>query len=310
MEESRPFISVIIPTYERAGQLFACLGALAVQDYHRDRFEVLVVDDGSLISPEPTVDTFRDRLNVRYLKQEHAGPAAARNHGAAVAKGEILAFTDDDCAPAPDWLRSLATSLASRSDCVLGGRTINELANNPYSTASQVIVDYLYARWNSDPDHATFFTSSNFTLPAKIFHDVGGFDTSWIRAAGEDRDLCDRLISRGYRLKYAPGAVVGHAHPLTFRTFWRQQFNYGCGAYRLHQSRARVHARSIRVQPLTFYLKMLGYPFVRTRGRKAALFAALLVVAQAANAAGFIWEGAMKGRTGPQHGTGRASGEA
>jgi len=292
-----PFISVIIPSYERAGELSVCLGALAIQDYLRDRFEVLVVDDGSLISPEPTVNTFRGRLNVRYLKQGHAGPAAARNYGAAVAKGEILAFTDDDCAPAPDWLRSLATSFGSHSGCVLGGRTINELPNNPYSTASQLVVDYLYARWNSDPDHATFFTSSNFALPAKIFHDVGGFDTGWIRAAGEDRDLCDRLISRGYRLRYTPDALVRHAHPLTFRTFWRQQFNYGRGAYRLHQSRARVHARTIRVQPLTFYLKMLGYPFVRTQGRKAALLAALLAVAQVANAAGFLWGGAMKGRT-------------
>lgn len=297
MEESRPFISVIIPTYERAVQLSLCLGALAAQDYPRDRFEVLVVDDGSSTSLEPTVNTFRHRLNVRFLKQGHAGPAAARNHGAVVAKGEILAFTDDDCAPAPDWLRSLATCFVSRSGCVLGGQTINELPNNRYSTASQFIVDYLYARWNPDPDHATFFTSSNFALPAKIFHDVGGFDTGWIRAAGEDRELCDRLISHGYRLRYAPDALVRHAHLLTFRTFWRQHFNYGRGAYRLHQLRSRRDARSVCAQPLTFYLRMLGYPFARTQGRKAALLAALFAVAQAANAAGFLREGAMKGRT-------------
>jgi len=291
MEQSRPFISVIIPTYERATQLSVCLGALAAQDYPWDRFEVLVVDDGSLTSPGGSVETFRHQLNVRLLKQLRSGPAAARNYGAAHAKGSFLAFTDDDCTPAPGWLRSLATCFDSFPDCAFGGRTINELANNPYSTVSQLIVDYLYARWNPDPEHATFFTSNNLALPTKCFQAAGGFDAYFTRAAGEDRELCDRLRSLGYRLIYVPAALVRHAHPLTFRTFWRQHFNYGCGAYRLHQLRARRDARGNRFEPLTFYLKMLGYPFARTRGRQAVLLAVLLAVAQAAIAAGWITAG-------------------
>ena len=290
MEESRTFISVIIPTYERAGQLSVCLGALAAQDYPRDRFEVLVIDDGSATSPEAGVETFRHQLNVRLLKQPHAGPAAARNYGAAHAKGAFLAFTDDDCAPAPGWLQILATCFVSCLDCALGGRTINELASNPYSTVSQLVVDYLYAHWNSDPEHATFFTSNNFALPGKCFHAVGGFDAGWTRAAGEDRELCDRLISRGYRLVYAPEALVHHAHPLTFRKFWWQHFDYGRGAYGLHQVRARRDPTRSGLEPLAFYLRMLCYPFARTQGRKAVLLATLLAVAQAANAAGFFWE--------------------
>lgn len=297
MEKSRPFISVIIPTYERPGQLSVCLDALAVQDYPRDCFEVLVVDDGSATSPEGSVETFRHQLNVRLLKQLHSGPAAARNHGAAHAKGSFLAFTDDDCAPAPTWLQSLATCFISFPECAFGGRTINELANNPYSTVSQLVVDYLYARWNPDPEHSTFFTSNNLALPEKCFQAVGGFDTGWTRAAGEDRDLCDRLIARGYRLIYAPDALVRHAHLLTFRTFWHQHFNYGRGAYRLHLLRARRDARGIRVEPLAFYLRMLGYPFVRTPGRKGALLTALIAVTQAANAAGFLRERARRNWT-------------
>ena len=290
MEESRPFISVIIPTYERANQLSLCLGALAAQDYPRDRFEVVVVDDGSAVPSESSLETFRPQLNVRLLWQRHSGPAAARNYGAARAKGAYLAFTDDDCAPAPNWLRNLARGFMACSDCVLGGRTINQLENNPYSTVSQLVVDYLYTSWNSDPDHATFLTSNNFALPAKNFQDVGGFDAGWTHAAGEDRELCDRLISHGYRLRYAPDALVRHGHPLTFRTFWRQHFNYGRGAYRLHRLRARCSVRDIRVEPLAFYLRMIGYPFARASGVKAALLAALLAIAQVANAAGFFRE--------------------
>ncbi len=245
-----------------------------------------MVDDGSATPLESRIETFLHQLNVRLLKQLHAGPATARNYGAAHAKGSFLAFTDDDCAPAPGWLQSLATRFVSYPDCALGGRTSNELVQNPYAAVSQLVVDYLYARWNPDPMHATFFTSNNLALPAKSFQAVGGFDAGWTRAAGEDRDLCDRLIARGYRLIYAPEAMVRHAHSLTFRTFWRQQFNYGCSAYRLHQLRARRDARGIRFEPLAFYLTMLRYPFARTRGRKAVLLAVLLAVAEAANAAG------------------------
>lgn len=297
MEESRPFISVIIPTYERAGQLSVCLGALAAQDYPWDRFEVLVVDDGSATSPEAEVAAFLDQLNVRLLKQSHSGPAAARNYGASHAQGSFLAFTDDDCAPAPGWLRTLATTFISCSDCTLGGRTINELPHNPYSTASQLITDYLYAHWNADSTRATFFASYNLALPKKCFHAVGEFDAGWTRPAGEDRDLCDRLIARGYRLMYVPDALVRHAHPLTFRTFWRQHFNYGRSSYRLHRLRAQRSARDIRVEPLGFYLRMVGYPFARASGRNAVLLAVLVAVAQVANAAGVLRERAMRGRT-------------
>ena len=66
------------------------------------------------------------------------------------------------------WLRTLATTFISCSDCTLGGRTINELPHNPYSTASQLITDYLYAHWNADSTRATFFASYNLALPQKM----------------------------------------------------------------------------------------------------------------------------------------------
>jgi len=147
---------------------------------------------------------------------------------------------------------------------------------------------YLYARWNPAPKHATFFTFNNLALPAKNIPCSRGSDASWTRAAGEDRDLCDRLIARGYRLIYAPDALVRHAHPLTLRTFWQQHINYRRGAYRVHQLRARRDARGICVEPLVFYLRMLGDQFARTRGREGAFLAAVLAIAQAANAAGWI----------------------
>lgn len=291
MEKSPPFISVIIPTYERPGQLLQCLRALAAQDYPRHRFEVLVIDDGSVTSMDGPIDSLRHRLDVTLLKQPHSGPATARNHGAAHAKGAYLAFTDDDCIPASDWLRSLSTTFALFPDSVLGGRTINALAHNPYSVASQLLIDYLHVCWNSTTTGATFFASNNLALPTKCFKAVGGFDPRWDRAAGEDRDLCDRLLRQRYRLVSAPGALVHHAHFLTFLAFCRQHFNYGWGAYHLHLLRAQRGTRHIHFEPLAFYFKLIAYPFTQTQACKAGLLSILLAVAQAINAVGWIAAG-------------------
>ena len=291
METLPPFISVIVPTYERPDQLAECLRALAAQEYPRHRFEVLVVDDGGMASVNGAVDSLRHRLDVTLLTQSHAGPATARNHGAAYAKGSYLAFTDDDCRPAPDWLGSLSFSFALFPESVLGGRTLNALVQNPYSTASQILGDYLQMCWNSTTTGATFFASNNLALPRKCFKAIGGFDAGWDRAAGEDRDLCDRLIEQGYRLVSVPNAVVRHAHVLTGRDFFRQHFNYGWGAYHLHQLRAQRSKRYIQFERLSFYVKMIAYPFSQSPPGKAAFIAMLLGFAQAATAFGWISAG-------------------
>jgi len=287
MEKSPPFISVIVPTYERPAQLVKCLSALAAQDYPRDSFEVIVVDDGSVVSVDGSVDSLRRLLNLTLLRQPHSGPAIARNFGASRANGQYLAFTDDDCIPAPDWLHKLSAYFAIFPDSAVGGRTINALVHNPYSAASQFIVDYLYACWNSATP-ATFFASNNLALSANRFEEIGGFGRAWNRAAGEDRDFCDRLLHHGCRLIYVPDAQVHHAHWLNFAAFCRQHFNYGVGAFHLHQLRAQRTATRIRFEPWSFYLKIIAHPFTQTTVSKASFLSILIGLAQAANAVGWM----------------------
>lgn len=263
--------SIIIPTYNRPAQLAACLKALEALDYP-GAFEVIVVDDGSPVPP-----TYQGPLNVVLLTQPHAGPAAARNAGAAHARGKFLAFTDDDCAPAPDWLAKLA---AEAGPYMVGGRTVNTLPDNPCSTTSQLLIDYLYQYYNAGP--ARFFTSNNFAMPAELFHKLGGFDTGLTRAAGEDRDLCDRWLRAGYGMTYVPAAIVHHAHALTLRKFWRQHFHYGQAAFYFHQKRA------VKVEPFRFYWQLLWYPFTQTQGLRAMRLVILIGLSQVANAAGYF----------------------
>jgi glycosyltransferase involved in cell wall biosynthesis len=286
----RPFFSVIVPSYERAQQLNACLRALSCQSYPRDRFEVIVVNDGGTACLDSQVEAFSKHLDVKLLKQTRSGPAAARNFGARYAKGAFLAFTDDDCAPAPNWLEALAAGFTRFPDCAFGGRTINGVRDNVYSTVSQLLVDYLYANYNSDPSHARFLTSNNLAFPAKGFHAIGGFDVAWKRAAGEDRELCDRWLAAGQRMIYLPEAKVEHLHVLTWRTFVRQHFNYGRGSFYFHNTRTGRLQVPVSVERPSFYLRSLCYPFSRARPAKAVILTSLMMGAQAVNAAGFFWQ--------------------
>ena len=287
---SRPVFSVIVPTYGRPGQLTTCLQALAGLRYPREQFEVIVVDDGGALPLDGVVAAFRDRLDLTLLKQAHAGPAAARNTGAAHATGRIFAFTDDDCQPAPDWLHALQLHFPLAPDQIVGGRTCNALAANHYSTASQIIIDLVYGYYNAEPSRARFFASNNLALPADVFRAVGGFDATFITS--EDRELCDRWLHHGYHMTYAPEAVVYHAHALTLRTFWRQHFNYGRGAFRFHRLRARRGSGRLRKE-LRFYARLpslLGRSLAHERGVRLLLLPVLLLVWQGANITGFFWE--------------------
>lgn len=277
--------SIIIPTYNRPAQLDRCLGALTLLDYARDQFEVIIVDDGSTLSVAAGAASFHRCLNLTICAASHAGPAHARNLGAEHASGRYLAFTDDDCEPAPAWLRALEARAAEAPRAIVGGQTLNALTENLYSTLSQLVVEAAYAYYNTDPDNAQFFASNNLVVPADVFSELGGFDPRF--TTSEDRDLCARWTESGGRLVYAPEAVVYHAHALTIAGLWRQHFAYGRGAYRFH----RTHDRSQRFAiDQRFYRALLMRPYAKERAKRAAVLTALLAVQQSANTAGFLAE--------------------
>ncbi len=260
-----PFFSIIIPTYNRQDQLFVSLEALAGLNYPRDRFEVIVVDDGSHTSLEGIVDSVRDRLDARLLRQPNSGPAAARNKGAAQARGEYLAFIDDDCYPAPDWLNELADGFARRPDHAIGGRTLNGLDRNPFSAFSQMIIDETYRYYNDNPELASFFASNNLAVPAEAFRAVGCFDSNFL--VSEDREFCDRWLHLARRMIYAPRAIVYHANNLSFFSFCRQHFNYGRGAFRFYRARA-LRGSGGYSPDAGFYGRVLTLSYHQSRGER------------------------------------------
>jgi glycosyltransferase involved in cell wall biosynthesis len=103
-----PDFSIIVPTFNRPAELADCLQALALLEYPQHRFEIIVVDDGGALPAAPIISRFQPDLEIISLRQDRGGPAAARNAGARIGRGRYLAFTDDDCLPAPGWLSALA----------------------------------------------------------------------------------------------------------------------------------------------------------------------------------------------------------
>lgn len=288
MSEASPLFSVVVPTFGRPDRLAACLRSLAALDPPADGLEVVVVDDGGGVALDLALAPVRDRLDLALVEIPHAGPAAARNAGAQRARGRFLAFTDDDCLADRGWLRALEAPLREDPTRLVGGRTVNGLPGNACSSASQALLDFLYARLNAVPGDARFFASNNMALARERFEALGGFDAGFPMAAGEDRDLCDRQRHAGGRLLAAPDAVVTHSHDLGLRAFARQHFDYGRGTRRFHERRAARAGHRVRLEPPGFYVDLLRYPFRAFSGARAWRIAALTLLAQAANAAGFL----------------------
>jgi GT2 family glycosyltransferase len=275
--------SVIIPSFNRPHQLAACLEAVvAQQDAYP--FEVVVVDDGSRVPLADVCARFGDR--VRCVRQENAGPAAARNRAVREARGGFLAFTDDDCRPRAGWLSALRVAHAGQSDRIVGGVIVNGRPRDPYATASQDLADYLYEYYGAAEGTAPFFTTNNMGCTREAFLDLGGFDESFGRNGAEDRDFGMRWREGGRELILCPDAIVDHHHEMTLREFFRQHANYGRGAFHLHGVMRARGSTLPKVEPLRFYLDLVAWP-VRRKGVRHLPSTVLMGLTQVAMVAGY-----------------------
>jgi GT2 family glycosyltransferase len=291
-KSNKMLASVVIPTYKRKQLLYNCLRSLSLQTYPKESFEVIVVNDGILEESETIRPDLFGIKNLYVFSKEHEGPAAARNYGVKMAKGELIAFTDDDCSPKENWIERIVSQYKLDNDPVIGGKTLNLLTNNLYSEASQIISDIVYNHFNKDPDNALFLASNNFAIKRDLFNELGGFDCSFKTSSSEDRDFCNRLTSNGRKLKLIDDAVVYHGHELTFKSFFLQHFNYGRGAY-LYQKKRSQRGSGGLFKDTSFHLDIInivGYPFTKVNLKNAIPLALLLIVWQIANTAGFFAE--------------------
>lgn len=282
------FFSVIVPTYKRPQQLSNCLSSLARLDYSYDSFEVIVADDGSGPPIADVIKNQKSEINITHIKIPHSGPASARNTGAMHARGEVLTFIDDDCFVSPDLLLRLDEHFSLKQNYAIGGRTLNKLEDNIYSSVSQLIFDTVYKYYNTNHKRAQFLGANNLSISKSIFMKMGGFNPEF--RTSEDRDFCDRLISSGINLVYDPDLVVYHAHELNFVSFCRQHFNYGRGAYKFLKTRNERKSFNFG-RIINFHLNFRNWfidPIYKTDNKLH--IAALVFLWQIVNLSGVCWE--------------------
>jgi GT2 family glycosyltransferase len=277
--------SVIVPTYDRPGHIAACLASLRRLERPGGTIEIMIVNDGGSALPTGTADDSEGCV-VRVIEQANAGPAMARNTGAMMARGELLAFTDDDCRPEPGWLVAFDAALRAQPDALAGGRTLNAI-DSPFAEASQLLADFVAAYFHGGAS-GRFFTSNNLAVSREQFLTAGAFDTRFPFSAGEDRELCDRWSAQGRPSVRVEGAVIRHEHALDARRFLRQHFTYGRGGAAFRRKRASTD-RPVAVEP-GFYAKSLAHAWRHSPGVRGALYVALTMLAHVSYAAGLLWE--------------------
>lgn len=214
-----PLVSVIVCCYNAASTLDECLRSLQKLEY--PRYEVIVVDDGSLDGTHEIAAKY----NVCCIRVPNGGLSKARNIGIEASQGEIIAFIDSDAYADRDWLYYMVSALDEHQAAAVGGPNLSppedgfcaQCVDQSPGNPTCVLVD------NECAEH---IPGCNMAFRKEAFHAVGLFDAQH-RAAGDDVDLCWRLLVADKKIVYHPSAVVWHHRRPTIRGYLRQQKGYG-----------------------------------------------------------------------------------
>lgn len=211
-------VSVIIPVYNGEKTLARCLTSLRSQTVSRDMYEIIVVDDGSKDGTRRVAEGF----DVTVVSQENQGPAAARNLGVKVAKGDIVLFIDADCAAVPDWIEEM-TKPFSNPDIVGVKGTYKTTQKALIARFVQLEYEEKYERMKGFP-YIDFIDTYSAGFRKDIFQKYGGFNTSFPTATVEDQEFSFRLAKNGHKMLFQPDATVYHTHQSTLKGYMRRKF--------------------------------------------------------------------------------------
>ncbi|WP_320042229.1 mycofactocin biosynthesis glycosyltransferase MftF [uncultured Desulfobacter sp.] len=236
-----PFVSVIIPVRDREKELGRCLESLSALHYPLERLEVIVVDDGS----KDNSAWYAKKWGAKVISSgaNGAGPAAARNRGAAVANGEILAFIDSDCTASKEWFQQLVPLFDDATLAAVGGKVAGiskESDLDLYEDVMSSLCMGAHPRLAGKGADTFYLPSCNLLVKKDAFLDLNGFAPTM--QVGEDVDLCWRLRDKGWRIAYMPAGAVFHKHRNQLWSFMSRRFFYGTSEeklQRLHPKRKK-----------------------------------------------------------------------
>jgi len=259
-------ISIVIPAYNAADTIEGCLQSLLNQTVPQDKYEILVVNDGSTDKTAEIVQS----LGVKCLTQKNKGPAAARNLGAMEATGDIILFTDSDCVANKDWVKEMKTPFENPIVMGVKGRykthqreMVARFVQMEFEERYELQMGTIPI-WASPEKHEfiDFVDSYSAAFRKDAFWDVGGFDESFPKANNEDVDLSYKLSSKGYKMVFNPEAVVYHRHPNSLRRYFKTKLGRGYWRMFVYKRFPRKAIKdsytpqSLKLQILLFYLSL------------------------------------------------------
>ncbi len=251
--EKWPSVSVVVPVRNRPIDIERCVQSLRALDYPAGKLEIIVVDDAST---DNTAEVVRQLpIDRAVCMSEWGGPAACRNMGASVAKGEIIAYTDSDCEVTSGWLRELIPYFGEAKNAIVGGRVDSfslDTAIERYESVTSSLYMGLEERECRPNSAVPFLPTANLLIRRKIWQQLNGFDPAF--PIGEDVDLVWRTYEAGYKVQYVPRGAVQHKYRCRLNSFVRRKAFYGGSEtflLRKHPSQRKL-----------FYIPRQRVPFV------------------------------------------------
>jgi glycosyltransferase involved in cell wall biosynthesis len=230
-----PFASVIIPVRNAPGHIRRCLDALMEQTYPRDRFEIIVVDNGSTDKTPQVIAAYPVQ---RLVETSMASPYPARNRGIRHAQGAIIALLDADCTPVADWLeRGVAPLVAGTADMV-GGNVVFTFSE--HNTVAEQLDSIMHLNVQDSIERVQACPTANLFVRAALFRELGGFPAR-VRSGG-DMAWTGRASRAGYTLRYEPAAKV-YKPARRLRALLRKSFRIGTGGPALFLDRGETPPR-------------------------------------------------------------------
>ncbi|VVB89285.1 Glycosyltransferase AglE [uncultured archaeon] len=283
-----PYVSIIVPTYNRKDLLKKSIESLLNQTYPKNKYEIIIVDDGSTDGTEKLVKELMGQApdKIKSFTQDNKGPASARNIGIKYARGEFIGFIDDDVIVPNNWLET-GTKILSDDVDIIGGFGLYPMDLKP-----NLITKYgdFKDNYTRDNNNAPYLRTWNLFVKRQVFEKVGLFDETFKTSGGEDSEWCLRAKRLGYKLKKSPELKVFHHHPKFLIKRLKIAYKYGAHQILIHsriKSKFKIggtyylHRFSIRILALagiilSIYLS-LYYNLIETIQGKIYIFSFLLL---------------------------------
>lgn len=268
-----PRYSIIIPVFNRPQEVEELLESLISQYYKN--FEVLIIEDGSILRCDDVVDRYRDKLSIQYFFKPNSGPGPSRNFGYAHARGEYFIVFDSDCIIPPEYFNAVEHALQTERLDAWGGPDRAHQNFTPIQRAMGYTMSSVLTTGGirGQQKHVGWFQprSFNMGISRKVFEATGGFKFSHL---AEDVEFSIRMKKEGFKVGLIPEAFVYHKRRPNFKEFYRQVFNFGRGRAMVGQA----HPQEVKLThwfPTAFilgvFVTVLISPFYPTVSLLAAI---------------------------------------